>query len=508
MRIAFRVDASAQIATGHLMRCLALADLLGARGARVRFVSRSMQGHLQQMLLSRGHEFARIGAVPGSQPDDEPAHEKWPAALQASDASQTREALAGTDWDWVVVDHYALDERWEAAVRPCTRRIAAIDDIADRAHDCDLLLDQNLHDLARERYASLVPGHSRLLLGPRYALLRPEYRRLRESASPRDAAVRRLFVFFGGVDAENFTGQALEAIGRLSIADLAVEVVVGAANPFRAQIQEKCKSLGFGHHVQTDRMAELMVAADLAIGAGGSVTWERCCLGLPALALCTAPNQAEQLASAARAGLLCALAWAPEAGETCSIVVQRHLGALIENRIQRSAMSRAGMAAVDGLGTSRVADALGCTDIEIRPAAAGDEPQIWQWRNHPQVRAASRTPAAIDWNAHRSWFTAVRASSKQSLLIGAREGRPIGVVRFDISGEEAEVSIYLVPVPYARGCGSGLLAAAERWLTEHRPTVCRIIAVVLQGNERSERLFSEAGYRREPAHYVKSLYRE
>lgn len=501
MDIAFRVDASAQIATGHFMRCLALADALRQRGARIRFISRHLPAPLPAMLRDHGHGYASIdGVVSGPLSGDLP-HAHWLGATQQQDAADTIAALADSSWDWVVVDHYALDAHWETALRRCVRRIAVIDDLADRGHDCDLLIDQNFHPEGPERYRGRVPESCVLLLGPRYALLRQEFASARRGVIPRHGRIERILVFFGGVDSANHTGQAIEALSALEVAIPRVDVVIGAGHAFAAEIAAQCRQSGFTCHVQTTRMAELIAAADLALGAGGTAIWERCCLGLPALALCAADNQAEQIASAAAAGLL----YAPESSERCSIVIQRHLEALIDNSNLRHAISQAGMREVDGLGVWRVADDLGLGDIQVRIATEDDARKVFEWRNEPRVRASSRSSDVIDWETHRAWFAAALSSTARILLIGERGNAPVGVVRFDIEDALAEVSIYLVSDPIARGQGRGLLLCAERWLSANRPTVTEVRAQVLGGNVASERLFLGAGYRTESTRYSKRL---
>ena len=172
MNIAFRVDASTQIGTGHFMRCLTLADALKQHGAKIRFASRHMPEYLRDMLVVKGHEFMLLDSSPSDAISDGLSHANWLGTSQHADAQDTVQALSGQTWDWLIVDHYALDARWESALRQTAKNIFVIDDIADRQHDCDVLLDQNLYADMDSRYTGKVPAHCQLLLGPRYALLR------------------------------------------------------------------------------------------------------------------------------------------------------------------------------------------------------------------------------------------------------------------------------------------------------------------------------------------------
>ena len=503
MNIAFRVDASARIGTGHFMRCLTLADAFRKRGAQTLFVSRHLPDYLLQMLRDRNHHFARVDRAPSPSYSTELAHADWLGTSQERDAADTIEVLAGMVWDWVIVDHYALNSGWEALVRGTRCKLAVIDDIADRPHSCDLLLDQNSHRDGATRYLGQVPDGCRLLLGPRFALLRDEFRVRRLCMTKRINVVRRVLIFFGGVDVDNHTGHAIEAMFRIADPALQVDVIVGAQHPYIDAIRCRCLQLHFVYHVQTDRMTELLGEADLAIGAGGTVTWERCCLGVPTLALCLADNQKQQLLSAASEGLL----YSPEATGDYISLIERHARALIENPPLRQLLSNNGMRAVDGQGVERVIDAMVFSEITLRTAREEDSRKLFEWRNDPLVRMASRDSSLIEWTAHENWIRTVLDSRDRALLIGEMGVSAVGVVRFDMFGDDVEISIYLVPGKRPPGQGRKLLQSAEAWISANRPGVRRIRAEVLAGNERSENLFLGAGYFKESTHYSKRLRR-
>ena len=500
-RIAFRVDASTQIGTGHFMRCLTLADELRKGGAEVCFICRDLSAHLVEMLVDRGISLQQLAGEPIAPPAGDLAHSHWLWTDQVHDAQASLQVMGDVQWDWVIVDHYALDHRWERIMRKATKKIMAIDDIADRRHDCDILLDQNYYLDMNERYQGKVPKQCRLLLGPRYALLREEFRELRKRTQPRDGKVRRILVFFGGVDAGNYTGLAIKALTGLELKDIAVDVVIGAQHPSRAEIEHACAAAGFACHVQTSRMAELMATADLAIGAGGSATWERCCLGLPALSVCVADNQCKQIADAAEQGLIYSL----PGGDDLTSVFQRHIGAILENEPLRKLISRTAIHEVDGLGVNRVAATLGAKNIEIRMSDESDSPKLFEWRNHQTIRAVSKNSAPIAWGDHQSWFAKVQADKNRMLLIGEIDSESVGVVRFDQEGATALVSIYLVPEGGFKGQGRNLLLKAEEWLKAHRVDIKSIQAEVLGANVASQRLFMGADYRLESMHYLKEL---
>lgn len=351
MRVAIRADASQEIGTGHVMRCLTLADALKQRGAQIRFISRHLPEYLRNMLEAKGHEITLLDSPRGDATLDELAHARWLGVGQAQDAADSIRALSDGAWDWLIVDHYALDFRWESMLRPATKRIMAVDDIADRRHDCDVLLDQNYYADQETRYAGKAPEHCQLLMGPGYALLRDEFRRMREQVKPRNGPARRVLVFFGGVDADNYTGRAIEALCGVEIPGLFVDVVIGARHPNREQIEAECEKHRYICHVQTDRMAELMAAADLAIGAGGSASWERCCLGLPALLVAMADNQINITKGL---DLLEASIYVGPLKTTSVSIMRDAIVSLLNTQGRLEALSKKAYSLVDGLGVDRV----------------------------------------------------------------------------------------------------------------------------------------------------------
>lgn len=303
MDIRIRADSSTRLGTGHVMRCLALAGSLRERGATVSFICRELPGNINAAIEACGHVVYRLPTRTGPHLGD---------ADWRVDAEQTACALATApnSTDWLIVDHYALDRRWEAALRPHIGHVMVIDDLANRSHDCDLLLDQNLCENADTRYDGLTPAHCRIVLGPRYALLRPEFLAERQEARPRGAGVGRVLIFFGGTDPGNETAKALEAIRLLNRPDLAVDVVVGGTNPHKHEVEALCATLpGASFYCQASHMAQLMARADLAIGAGGSTMWERCCLYLPSLVVIIAENQIESTEATEKAGAIINLGW-------------------------------------------------------------------------------------------------------------------------------------------------------------------------------------------------------
>lgn len=484
MKVAFRADASVQIGSGHVMRCLTLADILRTRGAETRFLCRQMPGHLGELILARGHALAWL-------PDT------------GSDAECSAAALAaGAPHDWLVVDHYGLAADWERTQRVVAKKILVIDDLADRTHDCDLLLDQNLQEAGR--YDVLLAADCRQLIGPRYALLRPQFAAAHAQQLARSGRVRRVLVFFGGADAGGETLKALAALDMLGRSDLAVDVVIGQSNPHHAAIAAACSGLpGTALHRQVEDMATLMASADLFVGAGGGSSWERCCLGLPALVLATADNQIGQSRALAREG---AQLYLGPAQAVAADRLAHALGGLIDLPDLLVHMASQGQSLVDGRGALRVADHLVAESIHLRRALPGDSAMIHAWRNHPETRRHAFVSEEIDRETHARWFQGVLSDPGRELLIGEQGERPIGVLRYDIEAGRALVSIYLVPGLTGQGWGVRLLLAGEDWLRRERADVDLFEAEIRADNAASSGAFQAAGFQLSRSIFRKNLH--
>ncbi len=311
MKVLVRVDASKALGAGHVMRQLALAGALRDSGAQVRFACRAADGTASRAIAAQGFavQLLRTGL---------------------EDVEATRQAAAGMV-DWLVVDQYELGAGWERHARAFARRILVVDDLADRPHDADLLVDQNYYAGFERRYAGLVPETCERLLGPAFALLRPEFAAARAQVN-RDRSVRRILVSFGATDPLGQTPVALEGLRRLKAKELKIDVPDGS-----------------------DRMAQLMAAADLAIGSGGVSTNERLCLGLPAAVVATHPFQETSARDVAAIGAHHYL------GPAASLDADGYALAVSELVSRPAAlrrMSEEGMRRVDGLGARRVADRM------------------------------------------------------------------------------------------------------------------------------------------------------
>ncbi len=335
-----RTDASSQIGTGHVMRCLTLADEFRDKGGQISFICRELKGHLFELISKRGYKVHKL-------PPNIDIH---------TDSSLTEEILKHEPAiDWLVIDHYEIDSLWESHQRKYVKKIMVIDDLFNRKHDCDLLLDQNIA-LQKDLYHSLVPEKCSQLLGPRYALLRKQFFLARQKLKEKPQAVKKILLFLGGSDPDNITAKVLKAMDGLKQNELTIDVVIGATNPHHDNIKQLVNNMPNTYlHIQVENMAEWMARADISIGAGGSASWERCCLGLPTITIILAENQQDIAERLAEKGIIVNLGWHNQVteGEIKNAIIN-----LISDWSKRKMMSRKGIELLDGSGVTLVVEKM------------------------------------------------------------------------------------------------------------------------------------------------------
>lgn len=494
MKVVFRVDASALMGIGHLMRCLVLAESLRERGAQLSFICREHTGNLIPLLLQKAMP---VTVLPASAVNDSTKSEDyatWLGVTQAEDIKQTIHALSGEKPDWLVVDHYCLDIEWERRLRPHASNLLVIDDLANRRHDCDVLVDQNYSAKGKQRCADLVTNTCKLLVGPRYALIRPEYQAYRKTLSARDAHVKRVLVFFGGTDPQNVTSMALEALSHPALKHLEVDVVVGANNPHRESIEQQVlqRPLTTKYEIKP-QLADLMMQADIALGAGGETTWERMCLGLPTVLVAIADNQSPAAEALAAAKLI---VYAGKASTISAANLAKEIMALISNTSQLTALSEQNKLMVDGVGVLRIREVMHPTNtdfLQLRVACHEDVVTYFNWANDSEVRKNAIHTAAIPWVSHKEWFEKRLKDPSTHMYVMEAGGLPVGQIRFEKEGNEARIDYSLDSIVRGRKWGSRLISLGANLMQEIKPV--RLRAEVKDGNEASATVFLRMGFK-------------
>lgn len=335
MNIVFRVDSSSQIGAGHLMRCITLADELKRKKHQITFVCRELTGNLSALI---NYPVLMLPKNDDFQSDD--VYLNLLGVTQIQDAVQTIKVIP-KNVGLLIVDNYALDKTWHKQLRLHVNKIMVIDDLANKQFDCDVLLNQNL-DIQKKDYEDKVQNDCELLLGCDYALLRPEFSQLRKQALEKrknTKVIKNIFVSMGGYDKKNVTYEVLQQLDD----NFNVVVVLGKESQHRDMIKHYVKDKNIEIIIAAENMAELMLNADLAIGAGGSSSWERCCLGLPTLLYVTSENQKKVAKSLEQLGAV--------------IIVNNlkdNLQSITSSLIHWRNISEKAQAICDGMGIKRV----------------------------------------------------------------------------------------------------------------------------------------------------------
>ena len=359
-KVLFRADASLTIGSGHVMRCLTLAKELRECGIEIHFVCRMLDGHMRETIAENKFNVTMLAPLEGSENEPQLPYSDWLGENQEYDAKQTLPTVSKIKPDCIIVDHYTLDYKWQSIVKPYTNKIMVIDDLGDRKHECDFLLDQTFGTSA-DKYSRLVPEKCQIFTGTEYALLRKEFVSIRSStlsARKETNDLNTILISFGGMDRENLSLIALKACEESALKPQAsIHIVVGASNQNHESLIKFIKNSRHDVklHVNINNIATLMSEADLAIGAGGTTSWERCALGLPSLVVCVADNQVDVIANLNEVGALKSL------GNKKHVSIETIHSAIdmfVDHPQKLKEMQLAAAAICDGNGTKRLVASL------------------------------------------------------------------------------------------------------------------------------------------------------
>ncbi len=496
----FRADASIDMATGHIMRCLTLADELKGQGAEITFITRAHPGNMGDVIIKRGYELCLLPAPADTYQvrKGDVAHASWLGVPWEQDAEETSLSIGASMPDWFVVDHYGIDARWHKALRDKVGKIMVIDDLADRLLDCDFVLDQT-YGRKVEDYKPRLLSRCQMLLGSQYALLRPRFSELRPKAIEKRKVyigINRIMVSMGGLDPENVTATVLEGLSGVDWTHMpAVDVVLRGKAPCLQRVVTMARKSRLKILVSTDvpDMAERMLTADLAIGAGGTTSWERCCLGLPALTIITADNQKMVGNVLDKVGAVRILG----ISQKISVEnIKKNLERLLKNSIYLHNMSQVGFGVTDGLGVKRVVlemmppyTAVG-KSLRLRPVTVADTDLMFDWQTNDKTRRYAHNPEKPGYEEHRAWVRGRIEMADAYTEIILHGDKPSGVIRLDPIGTDAYmVSIYIDPENYGLGIGKSTLSYVIQLLQGSE-----LRAEIHEDNHASMALFASMGF--------------
>ncbi len=506
MLVVFRCDASIQIGSGHVMRCLTLADALSKKGANCHFIIRLHKGNMADFIEQRGYEAHCLPNTEQNADSVQGGLTDYQYLLGVdihTDAEQTLNVIKNIiahPVDWIIVDQYALDKTWEKAFRPFCKQIMIIDDLADRAHDCDLLLDQTF-GRSTENYENLTPTHCTRLTGPQYALLRPEFVELRERSIMRRKTpkLKKLLITLGGVDKDNVTERVLYSLQDCNLPkNCRIVIVMGRHAPWIGAVKKKATQMKWQTDVlvNIENMAQLMAESDLCIGAAGTTTIERCCLGLPTLLIVVANNQIETAEKLEKYGAVIYLG-----SSDCNYMknLDFSLNSLIDDRSSYISLVENSFNVTDGNGIYRVAQRISPAtlkteeEVYLRLANKDDACILFEWQSNYTTRQYSRNTETPTWNEHAIWFKSKIEDTKCVFYIIICNSKPSGYVRLDqLESKELEfeISIAIAPTMRSRGLGKEAINLLK-YIHQNES----LIATVHEGNKVSHRLFQETGFK-------------
>lgn len=471
-----RADGGGEMGTGHVMRCLALAQAWQDAGGSAHFLMSEPVPALEARLTDEGMAIGHLAARPGS----------------PEDAAETCALARQLGAHWVVVDGYHFDAAYQLGIKEDGLRLLAIDDYGHAGHYyADLVLNQNIY-ADEALYTSREP-YTRLLLGTRYALLRREFWPWRGWQREIPDVARKVLVTLGGGDPGNQTLKVMRALQQVELDGLEVTVVAGASNPHYQELVSAAQGSPYTTRVvhNVDNMAELMAWADLAFSAAGSTCWELAFMGLPNLTLVLAGNQEPVAAGLDANGVAINLGWA---SEISSFEIARALRDLASASEKRAAVAQRGRELVDGDGARRVAGQMQKRSLRFKPAQMGDCDLLWEWANDPVVRAASFSPDPIRWEDHVAWLTARLADPNHIFYLAFVGNMLIGQIRYQLDGQDAVVSVSLAAQWRSSGYGSEVIRQASHQVLE-TTEANRIVAYIRPENVASVQAFAGAGFR-------------
>ena len=353
-KIFFRVDASTEIGSGHVMRCLTLASLLVENGMDCEFICREHPGNLIEYITVKGFRVSHL-KTSSMMLNGESDYSSWLGDSQENDAYQCIEILKNYPVSWIVVDHYGIGQNWERLVKGYCDKLLSIDDLADKAHHCDALLDQTYGRTTND-YVTLVSSECDIFTGSSYALLRSEFSLFRPASLSRrsNGCVRNIMINLGGVDKNNHTLIILNILGKMDDLDkITFSVILGPTAPNVESVRFACLNHRYDVRllVAAENMAELMANCDLAIGAAGATTWERCCVGLPTILLTLADNQRYIADTLSKNNIVLTVS----SSDCLESTLPLHIRKCLDNREFLANMTKSSIDLVDGQGAEKIA---------------------------------------------------------------------------------------------------------------------------------------------------------
>lgn len=482
----FRADAHANMGIGHVMRCLTLANILSDHGVQCHFFHKKSHSKIFKLISDR-HNVVELDYENGFTAQNE--YQNWLGSSQEWDVNQCIKKSKINKYDFIVVDNYALDEKWEEDISTLSENVMVFDDLANRNHSCQLLVDSGLFN-SYEDYVDLTKDRTKIFTGSDYVVLRPEFLKARSTIENSNIIINpilKILVNFGGTDPDKLTLIALDALSHIN-PKLHVDVIITSSCDWLDELKACIKQSEYTYlHIDPQSVSEVMLEADFAIASIGGGAWERCCLGLAGIGVVVAENQK-------------GMAQTLENSNALIVANKKNLGTTIIKTLNSGdisntvkAMSHSAFSLCDGLGVYRVLAALSKKLIvtELRALTKDDAALLFEWQNEPTSRRYSLSSEPLNWNEHCSWLDKSLSSPERRMWVVTFEDMSCGYVRLDDLGESEIVSI-LISSKFRR---LGLAGKAIQLLKE-KSKQGLLAAKVLDSNQASNALFLAQGFKK------------
>lgn len=483
--LVIRADADAQIGTGHIMRCLALAQAWQDKGGDVTFISHCESDSLRQHLLNEGINLINIEKSHPEQGDVECTLENLSVINHQQKANC-----------WLVIDGYHFDAIYQKRIKEAGYKILWIDDYGHADHYyADLILNQNIS--ADESFYMHRESYTQLLLGTRYVLLRREFNRWKDWQREMPDVARNVLVTMGGADPDNVTLKVTQALKQIENPYLEAKIVVGPANPNMARLEQEISDFtNFQLVKNTAHMPELMVWADVVVSAGGSTCWEIVFMGLPNIIIVLADNQVAVAAQLQNHCLSINMGWHNNIN---AADIAKSLENLLMSDVQRKKMLYSGKSCVDGNGSTRIINSILCEDIILRKASIDDCKLLWEWVNEPDARQSAFKSDFITFNEHEKWYQKkLDDVNFRQYIATNRDNKPLGQIRFDIKNSESEIDISVSKDFRRLGYGACIIRKGVDNLIK-TTKVYKFNAYIRNHNQASIMSFEKAGFSKKEA---------
>lgn len=476
MKVLIRVDASTEIGTGHVMRCLALAQVLQDEGGEAIFVLATHAPNLESRLKSEGMKVVHLDVEMGS----------------IEDASETSALAHSCGCQWVVADGYHFLGECQRIIKDAGLSLLFIDDYGHAEHYyADFVLNQNVY--AHEGFYQNRESYTKLLLGTKYALLRREFWQWQGWEREIPPVARKILVTLGGADPDNVTLKVIQAFQEVTVEELEVVVVVGGSNPHYEKLLAAVEKSGVSIELRRNvtNMPDLMAWADVAIAGGGSTTWELAFMGLPYLLIVLADNQKAIANTLNNMEVAINLGWHSDVSAES---LSQNITQLIKEEKRRSQMLKLSQDLIDGDGSNRILMQLDGKKLRLRKVRYSDRQLLWDWANEMTVREVSFSSEKIPWEDHVKWYDSLLKNPNCIMYIGVnQDNSPVGQIRYNIEDGDAVISISIAKEFRALGYGTNLIWVASEKIFDFT-CIKKIHAYIKASNYASIRAFTNAGF--------------